>query len=191
MQFGKFEEILQTGYEAATRAMEQWDIEGKLPSVYESAGELRGVKAAKKRGRARELGVTSEHELFTKTTRRKVAIDQSAYAWLFQRVPSTPLRRQLYGRPRLSETVVREPKEAGMIDTLVRHRVSPHSRPEKGKLAREGEAVGSVTIGTNGVNLSQQYATKSIFFASSERLDIVKGKGNSIGLHLSSNLVIA
>ena len=52
MQFGKFEEIQQKGYEAAMKALEQWETEGKLPSVYENVKELRDVKAARRRGRS-------------------------------------------------------------------------------------------------------------------------------------------
>jgi len=52
MQFNKFEEIQSKGYEAAMRKLEEWEIEGKLPSVYEENGEVRAVKLGRKRGRS-------------------------------------------------------------------------------------------------------------------------------------------
>ncbi|KAF8514349.1 hypothetical protein BU17DRAFT_52619 [Hysterangium stoloniferum] len=51
MQFGKFEEIQEKGYQATIDKLEKWDEEGKLPSVYEEAGEIKDVKVSRKRGR--------------------------------------------------------------------------------------------------------------------------------------------
>jgi len=52
MQFGKFEEIQRKGYEAALQKLEEWDAEGRLPSVYEESSEVKEAKATKKRGRS-------------------------------------------------------------------------------------------------------------------------------------------
>lgn len=53
MQFGKFEEIQEKGYQAALTLLDEWDEEGRLPCVYESgAGESKEAKQlSRKRGR--------------------------------------------------------------------------------------------------------------------------------------------
>lgn len=51
MQFGKFEEIQDKGYQAAFTLLDQWDEEGRLPSVYEDTGETKEAKLGKKRGK--------------------------------------------------------------------------------------------------------------------------------------------
>lgn len=52
MQFGKFEEIQEKGYQAALALLDEWDEQGRLPSVYEGTGESKDVKLlGRKRGR--------------------------------------------------------------------------------------------------------------------------------------------
>jgi lysophospholipid hydrolase len=51
MQFGKFEEIQEKGYQAALTLLDEWDEENRLPSVYEGTGETKEMRLGKKRGK--------------------------------------------------------------------------------------------------------------------------------------------
>jgi len=49
MQFGLFEEIQEKGYQAAMELLDEWEEDGRLPSVFEDAHEVKDP--SKKRGR--------------------------------------------------------------------------------------------------------------------------------------------
>jgi len=49
MQFGKFEELQEKGYQVALTLLEEWEADGQLPSVYDDTHEVKDP--SKKRGR--------------------------------------------------------------------------------------------------------------------------------------------
>ena len=50
MQFGKFEEVLEIGYQAALKILEKFEEEGKLPSAFINGKD--GNHTEKKKGKS-------------------------------------------------------------------------------------------------------------------------------------------